>query len=85
MGIVIPLNERREGLLGHQVLHARRHSVPEQNGIWRALTPTHCQSMRHTVTDRFTLPTGPAKPAGSSTGIPDRFGRKPVQTGRSQI
>ena len=33
----------------------------------------------------FTLPTGPAKPAGSGTGIPDRFGRKPVQTGRSQI
>ena len=33
----------------------------------------------------FKLPTGPAKPAGSGTGIPDRFGRKPVQTGRSQI
>jgi len=31
------------------------------------------------------LPTGSAKPAGSGTGIPDRFGRKPVQTSRSQI
>ena len=27
----------------------------------------------------FTLPTGPTKPAGSGTGIPDRFGRKPVK------
>ena len=33
----------------------------------------------------FTLPTGLAKPAGSGTGIPDRFDRKPIQTGRSQI
>ena len=30
----------------------------------------------------FTLPTGPAKPAGSGTGIPDRFGRKSVETGQ---
>jgi len=33
----------------------------------------------------FKLPTGSAKSAGSGTSIPDRFGRKPVQTGRSQI
>ena len=33
----------------------------------------------------FTLPTGLDKRAGSGTGIPDRFGRKPVQTGRNQI
>ena len=33
----------------------------------------------------FNLPTGPAKPPGSGTGIPVRFGRKPVGTGRSQI
>ena len=33
----------------------------------------------------FTLPTGPTKPAGSGTGIPDRFGRNPVETGQIQI
>ena len=33
----------------------------------------------------FNLPTGPVKPAGSGTGIPDRFGRKPVETGQIQI
>ena len=33
----------------------------------------------------FNLPTGPAKPPGSGTGIPVRFARKPVGTGRSQI
>ena len=33
----------------------------------------------------LTLPTGPAKPARSGTGIPVRFGRKPVQTGWIQI
>ena len=33
----------------------------------------------------FHLPTGPAKPPGSCTGIPVRFGRKPVGTGRIQI
>ena len=33
----------------------------------------------------FLLPTGPAKPAGSGTGIPDRFGRKPVETGQIQF
>ena len=27
----------------------------------------------------FHLPTGPAKPPGSGTGIPVRFGRKPVE------
>ena len=27
----------------------------------------------------FKLPTGPAKPVGSGTAIPDRFGRKPVE------
>jgi len=30
----------------------------------------------------FHLPTGPAKPPESGTGIPVRFGRKPVGTGR---
>jgi len=33
----------------------------------------------------FHLPTGPAKPPGFGTGIPVRFGRKPVSTGRIQI
>ena len=33
----------------------------------------------------FYLPTGPAKPVRSGTGIPVRFGRKPVGTGGSQI
>ena len=27
------------------------------------------------------IPTGAVKPAGSVSGIPDRFDRKPVQTG----
>ena len=31
------------------------------------------------------LPTGSAKPPGSGTGIPVRFGRKPVGTGQIQI
>ena len=31
------------------------------------------------------LPIGPVKPAGSGTGIPDQFGRKPVETGQIQI
>ena len=33
----------------------------------------------------FHLPTEPAKPPGSGTGIPVRFGRKPVGTGGIQI
>ena len=33
----------------------------------------------------FHLSTGPAKPPGSGTGIPVRFGRKPVGTGGIQI
>ena len=33
----------------------------------------------------FKLLTGPAKPPGSGTGIPVRFGRKPIGTGRIQI
>jgi hypothetical protein len=38
------------------------------------------------TTSEFFKSTGiPGKPAGSGTGIPDWFGRKLVQTGRSQI
>jgi len=33
----------------------------------------------------FHLPTGPAKPPGSGTGIPVQFGRKPVGTDQIQI
>ena len=33
----------------------------------------------------FNLPTSPAKPAESGSGIPVRFGRKPVGTGQIQI
>ena len=33
----------------------------------------------------FNLPTGPAKPPGFGIGIPVRFGRKTVGTGRIQI
>ena len=33
----------------------------------------------------LTLPTGPAKPARSGTGIPVQFSRKPVGTGEIQI
>ena len=33
----------------------------------------------------FNLPTGSVKPAGSGTAIPDRFGRKSVETGQIQI
>ena len=29
----------------------------------------------------FALPTGPVKPARSGSGLPDRFNRKPVETG----
>ena len=32
----------------------------------------------------FYLPTGPVKPARSGSGLPDRFDRKPVETGQIQ-
>ena len=37
-------------------------------------------NLNSTGTDRF-----PTKPSGSGTGIPDRFGRKPVEIGQIQI
>jgi len=33
----------------------------------------------------FTIPTGPVKPPPSGSGLPDRFDRKPVETGWIQI
>ena len=51
---------------------------PSNNSIKRSISSRWLMRSVYTRAG-FTLPTGPAKPAGFGTGIPDRFGRKPVQ------
>ena len=66
------------GYFGYPYSHLHPSSGPTQ----RHLVPFSGRA-RDNKEQRpgFKLPTGPAKPAGSGTGIPDRFGRKSVQTG----
>ena len=61
-------------------LRRRRRSVSEGEALGYLI------SNQGTSAAGFHLPSGPAKPSGSGTGIPVRFGRKPVGTpGRIQI
>jgi len=54
-------------------------------GWCNVLEPMEMRRQPTEVRAGFHLPTGPTKPPGSGTGIPVRFGRKPVGTGGIQI
>jgi hypothetical protein len=51
--------------------------------LWEAKHSTNGKF--EVVWDRFFIPTGGVKPAGSGTGLPVRFVRKPVKTGGIRI
>ena len=58
----------------------------EEEGPWGHVSMHACKEpCKEGVRAGFLLPTGPTKPAGSGTGIPDRFGRKPIETCQIQI
>jgi len=49
------------------------------------LATANCHDSVRVLWPGFNLPTGPAKPVLSGTGLPVRLGRKPVGTGGIQI
>ena len=59
---------------------------PSWHGVME-LGASHCHPHRRAANATrpgLSKPTGPVKPARSSSGLPDRFDRKPVETGQIQ-